>query len=68
MSNTLSIYIRVYLKAHTHAKIIEESVIFNFCAAHAHLPVKGDIETKLPYFLLFTWLSEIKKKEFRLYI
>ena len=39
---------------------------FSFCVAHS--PVRLDIETKFPYFLFLTWLSEIRNEEFRLYI
>ena len=37
---------------------------FNFCAAH--LPVKRDIETKLPYILFWTCMSEIRNGNFDL--
>ena len=38
----------------------------NFCVAH--LPVKRDIKTKFPYFLFWTCMSDIRHREFRLYI
>ena len=73
-----------YLKRHNQAKIIflfwfpnmtvsckhvhrlELQMFFYFCVAH--LPVKRDIKTKFPYFLFYTCMSEIRNREFRLYI
>ena len=49
-----------------HVHRLELQKFFNFCAAH--LPVRLDIETKFPYFLILTWLSIIRNQEFRLYI
>ena len=49
-----------------HVHRLELQKFFNFCAAH--LPVRIDIETKFPYFLLLTWLSIIRNREFHLYI
>ena len=36
-------------------------MFFLFYAAHS--PVRLDIETKLPYFLFFTWLAIIRNQE-----
>ena len=38
-----------------------------FCVAH-YIPVKRNIKTKFPYFLLWTCMSEIRNREFCLYI
>ena len=40
---------------------VELRKFFYFCVAH--LPVKRDIKTGLPYFLLWTYMSEIKNRK-----
>ena len=42
-----------------HVHRLELQKFFNFCAAH--LPVKRGMETKFPYFLFWTCMSEIGK-------
>ena len=49
-----------------HAHRLELQKFSNLCAAH--LPVRLDIETKFPYFLFWTCMSEIRNREFRRYI
>ena len=46
-----------------HLHRLELRTFFNCCVAH-YIPVKRDIKTEFPYFLLWKCMSEIRNREF----